>query len=60
MFSQSAYSPPQFEDMPSTDSTIDSNITEEEVYTGLLSFDSTKATSIDGISPAVLENCAIV
>ena len=47
VFSQSTYSLPKFEDMPSTNSTIDSiNITEEEVYTALLSLDSTKATGI--------------
>ena len=47
--------------MPTTNSTTDSvNITEDEVYTALLSLDSSKATSIDGISPAVLKNCAIV
>ena len=61
MFSQSTYSLPLFEDMPSTNSTIDSvNITEDEVHTALLSLDSSKVTGIDGISPAVLKNCAIV
>jgi len=45
--------------MPLTNSTIDSiSITEEEVYKALISLDSTKATSIDGISPAVLRHCA--
>ena len=40
---------------------IDSiSITEEEVYNALLSLDSTKETGIDGISPAVLKNYAIV
>ena len=38
VFSQSTYSLPLFEDMPSTNSTIDSiNITEDEVHTALLS-----------------------
>jgi len=47
--------------MSSTNSTIDSiSFTEEEVYNALLLLDSTKATGIDGISPAVLKNCAIV
>jgi len=42
------------------DSIIDSlSITEEEVYNTLISLDSTKATGIDGISPAVLKICAI-
>ena len=61
VFSQNTYTLPQFEDMPSTNSTLDSiSITEEEVYNALLSLDSTKATGIDGISPAVLKklcNC---
>ncbi|XP_065895943.1 uncharacterized protein [Dysidea avara] len=57
----SVFSQSLFEDMPSTNSTIDSiNITEDEVHTALLSLDSSKATGIDGISPAVLKNCAIV
>ena len=61
VFSQSTYSLSLFEDMPSTNSTIDSiNITEDEVHTALLSLDSSKATGIDGISPAVLKNCVIV
>jgi len=32
----------------------------KEVCNALLSLDSTKATGIDGISPAVLKTCAIV
>ena len=46
--------------MPPTNSTIDSiSITEEEIYNTLISLDSTKATGIDGISPAVLKYCAL-
>ena len=60
-FSQSTYSLPNFDDMPSTNSTTDSiNITEDEVHTALLSLDSSKTIGIDGISAAVLKNCAIV
>jgi len=59
-FSHNNYFIPQFEDMPSTNSIIDSvSITEEEVYNTLISLDSTKVTGIDGISPAVLKNCVI-
>ena len=47
--------------MSSTVSSIDSiDITEDEVYYALLSLDPAKATGIDGISPAVLKNCAHV
>ena len=61
VFSESSYVLPQFQDMPSTNSTTDSiNFTEDEVYSALSSLDSTKATGIDGISPAVLKNCASV
>ena len=59
VFSRNTYSLPQFDDMPSTNSIIDSiSITEEEVYNTLIALDSAKATGIDGISPAVLKNCA--
>jgi len=45
--------------MPPTNSIIDSiSITVEEVFNALTSLDSTKATGIDGISPAVLKHCA--
>ena len=56
VFSQSTYSLPLFEDMPSTYSTIDSiNITEDKVHTALVSLDSSKVIGIDGINPAVLK-----
>jgi len=61
VFSQSSYSLPNFDQLPQTTMSIDSiNITEEEVYCALSSLDPHKATGIDGISPAILRNCAIV
>jgi len=48
VFSHNNYSLPQFDDMPSTGSIIDSvSITEEEVYN---TFISMKASGIDGIA----------
>ena len=47
--------------MPSANSTTDSiSITEDKVYYTLSSVDPTKATSIDGISLAVIKKCASV
>ena len=59
VFSQNVYSLPAFDDMSPTNSIIDSiSITEDEVFNTLTSLDSTKATGIDEISPAVLKHCA--
>jgi len=45
--------------MPPSNSNIDSiSITEEEVFNASISLDPTKATGIDGISPAVLKYLA--
>ena len=45
--------------MPPTNPIIDFfSITEDKVFNALTSLDSTKATGIDGISPAVLKHCA--
>ena len=61
VFSRSTYSLPNFENMPRASMSLDSIfISEEEVYDVLSSLDPHKATSIDGISPAILKHCAFV
>ena len=61
VFSQSDFTLPGFDDMPFVSSSLNIiQITYDDVYNALTAFDSSKATGIDGIGPAILKNCASV
>ena len=59
IFTQSSCSLPNYDELPSTSSSLSAiQISQEEVYNALIALDPTKAAGTDKIGPATLKYCA--
>ena len=60
VFTKSSYILPHVDMLPSPRSTLsDISISEDDVYSALISLDPTKSMGNDGISPKLLKHCAL-